>query len=444
MRRRWAGSRRPGTRPWNRCGTAPAAPRRSAASSSSPRPPDAGAPRRRVETRGPAGGRRRDPWMGRCAHRGRGERRQRLRQGVGRAGALVAVLVHRPGHRLGDAGRQARNHRRQRRARAVEDPRHQVLERPPVEGEGAGQGAVHHDAERVQIHAAIDVLLPAQLLRRHVVGRAERAAALGDRLGRRADRLGDAEVDQLHHVLVVGHVGQEDVLRLEVAVHDTARVGVGEGLEHVEHDRNQLAVGDPLARGLLDARGQRLALQELHHQEGDAVLPDAEVENLDDVGMLDASRRPRLALEAPDDLGIGRVGGEQAFDGDTPVDVERARVVDRPDAADGNQAVETVAAPEHRDADDVLRGRADHHLFGVFEAAGLARLHRQHGPSLPRCAPPGATRPRGTARNPPARGWVPRLRRWFMVAFRDDAVRAAVPRAQQHRTAAVACGDRSK
>ena len=92
-----------------------------------------------------------------------------------------------------------------------------------VEGHLPGEHLVHDHAERVDVGALVDGL-PRRLLGRHVVRRAEDHPGLGE-LARAAADLGHAEVEHLHEARVVPLLDDEDVVRLQVAVDDAARVG---------------------------------------------------------------------------------------------------------------------------------------------------------------------------------------------------------------------------
>jgi hypothetical protein len=89
--------------------------------------------------------------------------------------------------------------------------------------------------------------------------------------------------------------GEEHVRRLEVAVHDAARVQRGERRQHAERDRYRLRDGQGAAGKAL---AEGLPLEQLHGDEQLAVILTDVVE-LADVGMIDARRRARLAPEAP-------------------------------------------------------------------------------------------------------------------------------------------------
>jgi hypothetical protein len=114
-----------------------------------------------------------------------------------------------------------------------------------------------------------------------------------------AHQLGDTEIQHLHEVGIVGVIAQEDVLRLDVAVNHALLVRRAQRRRHLAKDahRGRLVEG---ARAL-QARGQRLAFEQLHH---DAVvvreLP--EVGDLDDVGVADVVHEPCFGEEARDRL----------------------------------------------------------------------------------------------------------------------------------------------
>ena len=113
----------------------------------------------------------------------------------------------------------------------------------PAKGGCAGEHLVRRDAERVDVGAMVDVGIGGGLLGRHVERRAERRAGVGERVPsrspprapRRAERLGDAEVGDRGRA-----AGEQDVVRLDVAMHDAALVRVGERARDVLEDRDRL------------------------------------------------------------------------------------------------------------------------------------------------------------------------------------------------------------
>ncbi len=144
----------------------------------------------------------------------------------------------------------------------------------------------------------IDARIGGHLLRRHVGRRAERQAGTGQPLpaGGVAHRLGDAEI---HHQCVA--VGEEYVLRLDVAVDYPDLVGLGERVgdlagqpDDLGH-RQRSGAGQPLA--------ECLALHEGHHVVGKHLRAGpgsghARVEQTDDVWVLQFRGEPDLLEKA--------------------------------------------------------------------------------------------------------------------------------------------------
>ena len=130
----------------------------------------------------------------------------------------------------------------------------------PSNGRDAGQALVADDAEGVDVGGRGD-LHALRLLGGEVLRGAHDHAGAGERGG--VAGLGDAEVGQLDHAVRA----DQQVARLDVAVHDAGpvrgRQPVGGLAEHVQRPvdgQRALVVQD---------RDQRLALDELHDQEGE-------------------------------------------------------------------------------------------------------------------------------------------------------------------------------
>ena len=191
----------------------------------------------------------------------------------------------------------------------------------------------------------IDARIGGHLLGRHVGRRAERHAGAGQPLsaGGVAHRLGDAEI---HHQRVA--VGEEDVLRLDVAVHHPGLVSLGERVgdlpgqpDDLGH-RQRSGPGQPLA--------ERLALHERHHVVGEhlragPVGDDARVQQADDVRMLQLRGDADLLEEA-----LGTEGSTQLrpqdLDRDFAIVLEVLGQVDRGHPARAKLALEAVAVGE--------------------------------------------------------------------------------------------------
>ena len=144
----------------------------------------------------------------------------------------------------------------------------------------------------------IDARIGGHLLRRHVGRRAERKTGTGQPLGAGgvAHRLGDAEI---HHQCVA--VGQEDVLRLDVAVDYAALVGLGERVGDLPRQPDDL--GHRQLSGPGQSLAECLALHEGHHVVGKrlragAGSDHARVKQTDDVWVLQLGGDPDLLEKA--------------------------------------------------------------------------------------------------------------------------------------------------
>ncbi len=133
------------------------------------------------------------------------------------------------------------------------------------------------------------------------------ACGLQVRLLRDAEDLGDAEVEHLDDLHAVDP-REEDVGRLEVAVDDARRVGAIDAAGHLPEHVRHLRRGEPTPA--LQALLQALALEQLHRHEGEPPVRPV-VEDLHHVRAAELRRRPRLELEAAEQLPrvrpVGRV-----------------------------------------------------------------------------------------------------------------------------------------
>ena len=223
---------------------------------------------------------------------------------------------------------------------------HRLDRRFAVEGAVAGEHLVEDRAQREEVGAGVGGETP-HLLRRHVPIRADHHAGprLGERPRRRqlvagalgADELGDPEVEDLGPPVA----GQEQVLRLEVAVDDAALVRRRQAARHRGGDlrrppRRQRPAGEP--------RPQGLALQQLGHQIRRAVVA-ADVVHGEDGGVVERRDGARLGLEAAQAVGAGRQVRRQHLDRDLAAEPLVARAVDDPHAA-GPDGREDLVRPQ--------------------------------------------------------------------------------------------------
>ena len=142
--------------------------------------------------------------------------------------------------------------------------------------------------------------------------------------------------------------GEEDVLRLEVAMDDAALVRRGQPARELRAEVERAARRDgPFA----NPRAQRLAFQQL----GDDVALlafDADVVDGQNVGMVEHPRRPRLLLEPSQRLGVVDQRARQHLDRHVALQPRVLRTVDlahpaRPDRRNDFVMTELGACREH-------------------------------------------------------------------------------------------------
>jgi hypothetical protein len=188
-----------------------------------------------------------------------------------------------------------------------------------------GQQLVEHDAEGVEVAAAVELGGP-EVLGRRIPRLAEEDAGRGE--GAVAGQhFGDAQVDQLDLRPAVRAARQHEIVGSDVAVHETMSVQVAHGGKGLAGDLQGQADRRRSARAqqLLE----RQAGDELHDDEGIAVLADGEIVQGRDVRMPQPVGELRLAQEAPGQLGVGlEVGADHLDDADL-VKEAMADLVDR-------------------------------------------------------------------------------------------------------------------
>ncbi len=110
-------------------------------------------------------------------------------------------------------------------------------------GRAAGEHFVQHRAQRIDVAPCVHTAHVFDLLRRHVMRRAEHEIRLGGEGhgldASRCERLGDAEVDDLGHRTAI-HLSDEDVGGLEVAMNDAFLMGVLHGTAHFSKEADAL------------------------------------------------------------------------------------------------------------------------------------------------------------------------------------------------------------
>jgi hypothetical protein len=158
-----------------------------------------------------------------------------------------------------------------------------------------------HHADGVYIGSSVDAVRTARLLWSHVLGCPHSDACHSETLLRRVrtQGLGDAEIDELED-RHPAHEGNKYVLGLQVAVDDAERMGSLERIEDLASifaGRRDRELVLPIERG-----GERLALEQLHHNVRFAVGRSVDVEDLHDVRTSDLGSYARLLKESLDEL----------------------------------------------------------------------------------------------------------------------------------------------
>ncbi len=203
----------------------------------------------------------------------------------------------------------------------------------------AGQQFVGDDAERVHVrrgrHGRAADLLRRRVSRSHHPHARPRQRLCIRRLVLEQD-LGDTEIEQLHRPLA----GDEDVRRLEVAVHDEVAMRVANRVTHVE-EQSQALANRKLA--VVAIAIDRLALDVLHHEVRPAVLRHAAVDEPRDAGMLEACKDLTLGDESVEHvLGIETAADELDRHVLAVLIVVARREIDRAHAAASDRSIEAI------------------------------------------------------------------------------------------------------
>jgi hypothetical protein len=103
-----------------------------------------------------------------------------------------------------------------------------------TERQDIAEQPIHHHAERPDIAARVHQVRRRDLLGRHVAGRAQAVLRPGDAQRRAAQLLGEPEVEHLDGVLGGAARPQEQVLRLEIAMHDAQTMRFSQGLADLQ------------------------------------------------------------------------------------------------------------------------------------------------------------------------------------------------------------------
>ncbi len=205
-------------------------------------------------------------------------------------------------HRL-DGVRHARLPARRRQRRLAQVGAHGGPDVHVVERRLTAQAEVEHRAQPVDVRGRVGLAAagdlgrgPLRCAHRPAVG-GQRCAALG------AGQLGQPEVEHLDELsLAAAQRGHEQVLRLDVAVHDAARVRLGQRLGRLP---DQARRAHRLERPVLRDDGVQVApVEQLHRVVPEPVVGGAVVEHAHGVRVPELGGGPHLALEAGDGRGV--------------------------------------------------------------------------------------------------------------------------------------------
>ena len=272
--------------------------------------------------RGCLGGDRRDPRRGGEGLEGEG----RVVSGME---PLLGILFEAVAHDPLEARRDVLIGDGEIRRIFAQDRRHRVRRRISMERALSREHLVEDRAEGEDVAARVG-RPSTHLLRRHIAERSQHDSRLRARRGGRQVRLlsrallgmrqlGQPEVEDLDAAIS----GDEEVLGLQIPMHDPLFVRRGQPVSHLERVIDGLPRWKPAAR----QRGsQRLAFQQLADYVGRAVVR-ADVVDRGDAGVIEPPGRPGLLLEAVQPVGIvGKRGGKH-LDRDVPVEPRVPRLV---------------------------------------------------------------------------------------------------------------------
>ena len=260
---------------------------------------------------------------------------------------------------------------------------HRLLHGIGGEGQGPGQHVEEHQAQRVDVAPAIQ-LVARQLLGAHELGRADHQAGPRDLLAAplAAHGLGKAEIDDLHRVRPVATAREHDIVGLQVAVHDAEVMGRLERGRHLDSDVGGPGKGQ---RSLApDQLRERLALDELHRQVDEPFGRLTEVVDGADVSVRDAAGIRRLAIEAGHRFGIVHHGRVHHLDGTTAPHLHVLGEVHLAHAALAQFLHYVIAVGQHLAHEIVRRPRraqrlpivrAESHVIAVLGRTDGADLH---------------------------------------------------------------------
>jgi hypothetical protein len=204
----------------------------------------------------------------------------------------------------------------------------------------AAQHLVPEDAERVEVASAVDRALARRLFRAHVSRRSDGDSGGGQPRFAVTDSARDAEVSN-HWPAAVGV--DQDVVGLDVAVDDSALMGVSERIRDVTEDSPRLVNRERTV--VVQQLRDIVARDVRHHKENDAACLVDGV-NIYDVRVVELRGHLGLAQKPGLDFAAERQFGWQYFDGDRALQTPIFGAIDDPHAAASDLAVQLVVGTE--------------------------------------------------------------------------------------------------
>ncbi len=263
-----------------------------------------------------------------------------------------------------------RARRRDRRVHVLRDDRERVV---TVERQSAGDQLVEHDAERIEIGAAVDRLTE-RLLGREVRGGADDETLV--RHAARCAREGESEVGDLVD-RQRRRLGDQHVRRFQVAMDDAVLMRVLERREQLERQPRDAV---EVARR---ACAEIAAVHELHDEERRRAVT-ADVVDRDESRVVERRRRARLVQQA---RLLGDLDRAEHLHRDVPAELEIVSAEHFAHRAATEWSVEAVAGGERVTEGD--RGGEGH---GVGAREGTGGPHSSARPREGKPRPPGTGR----------------------------------------------------
>lgn len=209
------------------------------------------------------------------------------------------------------------------------------------EQDSASGQLIENDPQREDVCSSVE-RASETLLGAHVAGLSFDHA--GRRLAIRGHRFCDAKVDDFRDAVVA----DQDVLRRNVAMHESVRMRVGKRLRHVGHNTCNQAIRErsPPLDGAHPNIAETLARDVLHRHEV-ALIVAAQVVDLNDVAVVKAGGAPSLFEEHLDERVLPSQMRQDLLHGDTSSEARRSTLHGKPDLSHAagpdlaNQAIAT-------------------------------------------------------------------------------------------------------